>query len=101
MGVLTILISVSGSVISGMTLFFLQKHIKKREQTDEERDKAKAKESVLILKSIHSVGSLTEATAIALKRGESNGEMDDALEEYERMDAEMYDYLLEQNAKSK
>jgi Mn2+/Fe2+ NRAMP family transporter len=96
--ILTILISVLGSVISGMTLFFLQKQLKKREEKDEERDKAKARENILILKSINAVGKLTEATAIAVASGKTNGEMHSALEGYGSIEREMYDYLLEQNA---
>jgi Mn2+/Fe2+ NRAMP family transporter len=94
----TIIISIVGSVISGMALFFFQAYFKKRDQKDEERDKAKARENVLILKSINAVGKLTEATAIALRDGKTNGEMHSALHSYETVDAEMYDYLLTRNA---
>ena len=101
MQAITIIMSVTASVISGMALFFLQRYFKRRDKKDEDKDRAKARESVLILKSINAVGKLTVANSIALRDGKSNGAMHSALDDYEKIDTEMYDYLLEQNAKNK
>jgi hypothetical protein len=98
MTVIAIVLSVLGSVVSGTALFLLQRWFKKKDALDEVRDKAKQKENVLILKSINAVGHLTEATAIALRDGHTNGEMHKALDEYGEVDKEMYNYLLERNA---
>jgi hypothetical protein len=98
MNALSIIISVFGSVVSGTALLYLKRYFDKRDKKDEERDKAKADESVLILKSINAVGKLTVTNSIALKRGECNGETEDALEAYGLVDAELYNYLLKQNA---
>jgi hypothetical protein len=65
-----------------MTLFFLQRFFKKRERKDGERDKVKARENVLTLKSIHANGKLTLATAIAVRDGKTNGELQEALSFY-------------------
>ena len=54
-----IIMSICASIISGMVLFFLQRFFKKKQKVDEERDRAKAKENMLILKSIDAVGKLT------------------------------------------
>lgn len=94
-----IIISITSSVISAMIVFFLQRYFKRRVKKDEEHDKQKAKENLLIMKSIHAVGKLTVANSIALRDGKTNGEMHSALEEYESADKEMYEFLLEQNAK--
>lgn len=94
-----IIISVASSIISGMVLFFLQHYFKKKTQKDEERDMAKAKENILIIKSIDAVGKLTYANAIAIRDGKTNGEMHEAMESYSEAKQEMYDYLLEQNSK--
>lgn len=56
---------------------------------------------MLILKSIDAVGKLTYANAVAIRDGRTNGEMHEAMETYQENKAEMYEYLLEQNAKSK
>ena len=54
--------------------------------------------SVRILKSVNAIGKLTEANAIAIRDGRTNGELHTALDEYEKVDRELYQYLLEQNA---
>ena len=93
-----IIISITGSIVSGMVLFFLQRFFKKKAKTDEERDEAKRKENILILKSIDAVGKLTYADAIAIRDGKTNGEMQAAIEAYKKSDEELYNFLLEQNA---
>lgn len=99
MNILSIVLSILASVISGMALFFLQRYFKRKDKKEEIRDKAKANENILILKSINAVGKLTEANAIALRDGKTNGEMSTALDEYAAVDKELYNYLLEQNAR--
>lgn len=94
-----VIISVISSIISGMVLFFLQRFFKNKSKKDEIRDAAKAKENMLILKSIDAVGKLTYANAIAIRDGKTNGEMHEALESYSESKEEMYNYLLEQNSK--
>lgn len=94
-----IVISIGASIISGMVLFFLQRFFKRKSAKDEERDKQKAKENILILKSIDAVGKLTYANAIAIRDGKTNGEMHEAMDSYGELKDEMYEYLLEQNAK--
>jgi hypothetical protein len=98
MQVLTIILSTLASVVSGTVLFFLQRYFKQKDKKDEARDAVKAKENVLILKSVNAVGKLTVANSIALRDGKTNGEMHTALEEYGEVDKEMYEYLLERNA---
>lgn len=99
MQVLTIVLSILASVISGMALFFMQRFFKRKAKKDEERDDLKRKENVLILKSINAVGKLTYADAIAIRDGKTNGEMREAMESYAEVKDELYEYLLEQNAR--
>jgi Na+-transporting methylmalonyl-CoA/oxaloacetate decarboxylase gamma subunit len=99
MQVLTIVLSILASVISGMALFFMQRFFKRKAKKDEERDEMKRKENVLILKSINAVGKLTYADAIAIRDGKTNGEMREAMESYAEVKDELYEYLLEQNAR--
>ena len=79
MQIFTIIISILGSVVSGTALFLLQRWFRQKDIRDEEVERIKAKENILIIKSINAVGRLTEATAIALKDGKVNGEMHTAL----------------------
>lgn len=94
MEILTIIISIFASIVSGAVLFFLSRHFKRID----ERDKLTARENILILKSVNSVAKLTEANAIALIEGKINGSMHSALENYKAVEKELYEYLLEQNA---
>ena len=94
-----IIMSICASIISGMVLFFLQRFFKKKQKVDEERDRAKAKENMLILKSIDAVGKSTYADAVAIRDGKTNGEMKEAMKAYAEVKDELYEYLLEQNSK--
>ncbi len=94
-----IIISICSSIVSGMVLFFLQRFFKNKAKKDEERDAAKARENILILKSIDAVGKLTYADAIAIRDGKTNGEMKEAIEAYKKADQELYEFLLEQSVK--
>lgn len=94
-----IIISILGSIISGMVLFFLKSYFTKKEAKEKEREKRKAKENILILKSIDAIGKLTYANAIAIRDGRTNGELKEALSEYHEVREDLYEYLLEQNSK--
>ncbi len=98
MEILTIILSITASVISGMALFFLQRYFRKKDKADTKRDEIKSKENVLILKSINSLGKLTFANAIAIRDGKTNGEMHEAMESYNEVKDDLYDYLLENNS---
>lgn len=94
-----IIISIASSIVSGMVLFFLQRYFKNKAKSDEERDTAKRRENLLILKSIDAVGKLTYADSIAIRDGKTNGEMKTAVEAYKKADQELYEFLLEQTVK--
>ncbi len=94
------IISILCSVISGMTLFFLQRFFKNKEKQDKLKEEARRKENILILKSIDAIGKLTYSNAVALRDGRTNGELKEALKDYHNIREELYDYLLEQNSHS-
>ena len=96
-----IIISVGASLISGGALFFLQRYFKRKDLADEKRANVTAKENILILKSINSIGKLTYANTLAIRGGKQNGEMRDAMETYAEVNDELYNYLLERNANKK
>ena len=99
MDIISIIISIGASVISGLALFFLQRYFKKKEKREAERDRVRRRENVLLMKSLDAVGKLTYANAIAIRDGKTNGEMHEAMEAYNESKEEMYDYILEQNSK--
>jgi len=93
-----IVISVCASVVSGVTLFFMQRFFRRREEDEKKKDDTAKHENILILKSVSVIGKLTMANAIAIRDGRTNGELHAALEDYDKVNRELYDYLLEQNA---
>ncbi len=96
---ISIIISIVASIISGMVLFFLKRYFDKKDKEEKKREDAKAKESVLILKSLDAVGKLTYANSVAIRDGKTNGELKGAINDYNEVKDELYEYLLEQNAK--
>lgn len=96
---ISIIISIVASIISGMVLFFLQHYFKKKQKRDEELEKQRHKKDVLVIKSINAIGELTVANSIALRDGKTNGEMHKALDEYTEVNKEMIDFLIENSTK--
>lgn len=94
--VVSIVISVCASVISGVVVFLLQRYIKRHEESEKKRSEARRKEDYLIIKSIKVLGELTEANSIAIRDGKTNGELKHALADYSEVSRELEDFLIEQ-----
>ena len=75
----------------------MQRYFKKRETRDNRHAEARKQENILILKSIKAIGELTQANSIAIRDGKTNGELKHALTDYEKVDGELFDFLLDQN----
>lgn len=91
---ITLLVTSAASVFSGTVLFLIQRFFKNQQRKDEEREKDKATQTTLILKSLNALGKLTVANSIALRDGKTNGELKSALTEYEVVEKELYEYLI-------
>ena len=98
---ISIIISICASIISGMVLFYLQSYFKKRQKQDEEREQRKHKQDVLIIKSLNAVGDLTLANSIALRDGKTNGELKKALKEYDSINKEITNFIIENSVEDK
>ena len=101
MELISIIISIATSIFSGIVLFFIKRYFDNKEKNEIEKEKARQKENVLILKSIDAIGRLTYADSIAIRDGKTNGEMKDAVQSYIAIKSELYDYLIDQNSKRK
>lgn len=84
------------SFFSGLTLYFVKRSLDRADRRSEHLTEARREETMLVLKNIGAVGKLGEATALAIKRGKCNGEMDAALEYYAEQKHGLSDYLLKQ-----
>ena len=101
MELISIIISIATSIFSGIVLFFIKRYFDNKEKIEIEKEKARQKENVLILKSIDAIVRLTYADSIAIRDGKINGEMKDAVQSYIAIKSELYDYLIDQNSKRK
>lgn len=97
--IFTLVLSAIATIISGVAVYIIKKHLAKKEEEDKQLRKDTERENILILRSINAIGKLTLANSIALKDGKVNGDMTSALKEYETVDKELYNYLLEINSK--
>jgi len=94
-----IIISSAACIISGMVLFFLQRHFKRVEKRTDESDNRRNKKDVLVLKCLKAIGQLTTANATAIKNGKCNGETEKSKQAFESVEKELDAFLLEQAIK--
>ena len=83
-----------GAIISGT----VSRKMAKAEKEAAEKEKDRAKEIILLLTGIKAAGALSYATAVALKRGHANGEVEKGVEAYEEWDQKLDKFLIEQSA---
>ena len=96
---IAIVISICASLISGTILFFIQRYFRRKEKHEEQAETRRERKDILTLKSLKAIGKLTTANATAIKHGHQNGEMDKAMDDYEIVDKELYDFLIQNTAK--
>lgn len=81
-------------VVGGLILRRFDKLDKKLDKQEE----ARIDESIVIISGLKAIGHLSEATAMAQKRGHTNGETETALAYYKESKDELNDYLLRRSA---
>ena len=81
------------SLITVIFLFVLQKKIERQEKNQEERDILRNKYIKLIVDLTLATHALSEANAIALKNGKTNGETERALDYARNMKDKHRDFL--------
>lgn len=84
------------SVIASCGAYYLQRAQKKRDARLEERANNRKRESLLNLEVTMASAKLSYACAMALKRGAPNGEVEEAVTDYEKAKAAYYRFLNKQ-----
>jgi len=97
---ITTILSIASPVLVGLFLFFFKRAQDKKDTTYEENYKARCKESLLSLEMITAAADLSYATAIALKRGHANGEVEVGVLAYEKAKESYRLFMTEQATKS-
>lgn len=90
------------SAITGLGIWWLERKIDKRQKEMEEREKAREKSELFLIKSVQASIALGEATAKAVQRipdAKCNGDMHAALEYAQKVKHEQKDFLSEQAVK--
>ena len=88
------------SAITGFCFWMLQRHMTKRDEELDRREKAREKNEVLLVRSVGAAIALGEAAATALKNGHANGETEAALEYARQVKHEQKDFLTEQGIRA-
>ena len=84
--------------LPSIILQVIKHYIERDEKRSKENAAARKQEIIMMMKSISANGALAEATALAIQRGKTNGEMQAAMDYYMKVKHELKDYLMEQNA---
>lgn len=88
------------SAITGFCFWMLEKHLDKKEKVHAQRELAREKSEILMVKSIGAAIALGEATAEAVARipdAHCNGDMHAALEYARKVKHEQKDFFVEQS----
>ena len=96
MEMVSFLLGLCPSVITGVIAYYLQRGQKRRDEQAEEHAEARKKESLLALDLNMANAKLSYACAMAIKRGKPNGEVEEAVEAYEEAKTAYYRFLNEQ-----
>ena len=91
------------TAITGLCFWMLQQRITKRDKAQEERERAREQNEVLIIKGMGAAIALGEATAQAVQRipdAHCNGDMHAALEYARKVKHEHKEFLTEQSVQA-
>ncbi|WP_033168354.1 hypothetical protein [Clostridium sp. KNHs205] len=88
------------SAITGFCFWWVERRMVKREVEFTQKEAAREKNTILLIKSVGAAIALGEATATALKNGHCNGETETALKFAREIKHEQKDFLTEQSIKN-
>ena len=92
--ILSLIITLTASVFSGIVVFLFKNFLRRQQEKEEMREKEKATETALILRSLIALGKLTVANTLALRGGKSRKEINEALKEYKEVETALYEHLI-------
>lgn len=87
------------SLMASIVILGVQHILKKRDEEDQEREDARQKNNVLLVRMVGASIALGEATAHAVQLGHPNGDMEAALAYAQQVKHEQKDFLTEQAEK--
>ncbi len=97
---ITTILSIASPILVGLFLFYFKRGQDKKDATYEESYKTRCKESLLSLEMITASADLSYATAVAVKRGYANGEVEAGIESYKKAKESYRIFMTEQATNS-
>ena len=91
-----LLVSIIPSIVIGLFMAWFNHSQKERDKTADRRAEARKRESLLALELQMATAKMAFATAIAIKRGKANGEVEEGIEVYDNARSKYYSFLNEQ-----
>lgn len=88
------------ALMASLVVFGVQHIFKKRDEQERDREDARQKNNVLLIRMVGASIALGEATAHAVQLGHPNGDMEAALEYAQEVKHEQKDFLTEQAQKN-
>lgn len=88
------------SLMASLIVIWLQHVFRTRDHKEQEREEARQKNNVLLIRMVGASIALGEATAHAVQLGHPNGDMEAALEYAQQVKHEQKDFLTEQSQKN-
>ena len=98
--VFTTMLSIIVTVMSGVILFLMTRFLNQQQSKEKEKEAKKSEENTLILQFLNALGKLSIANCLALRDGKSSADMSAALNEFEKADKALYDYILASHVNS-
>ena len=99
MDVWSYLVGLIPAVVTGSVLFYAQRAQKKRDTAVADHTQARKEEAMLSLELQMATAKLAYSVAMAIKRGEPNGEVEEGIKAYETAKSKYYRFLSEQAEK--
>ena len=81
------------TLITSLLVYYIKKQMDLRDEKAERELELRKKESRLSLQMMVTGNKLAKATAMALKRGTPNGEVEEVLESYEKAEKDYFDFI--------
>lgn len=88
------------ALMASLVVLGVQHSLKKRDEQEREREDARQKNNVLLIRMVGASIALGEANAHAVQLGHPNGDMEAALEYAQQVKHEQKDFLYEQAQKN-
>lgn len=91
--VISFILGLVPAIITSLAVFYLQRRQKKSDAEREKREHKQQQAALLQMELEMATAKLSFATAMAVKRGKANGEIEDGIDAYEKAKKSYYAFL--------